>query len=395
MKLSTRLSIVVGLIVTLLSISIGSFAIIYSQSSEIKSIKSVLNASTQETLNSSEDKFTVAINVSESSPIPLSAILVTGALKISYLTENSGSISKKPSLVQLRKAATSAVQVEHSFLIRSIRTSVNQYLIYSVSIKAVQDHASELRKSLFIFIFFSLIVLISLTYYLFRRDSRINEIARKLQENNERMQEFLGDASHELRTPLTVLRGYVELISNDLQNPDIPRYIQTMKIESERMAKLISDLLALAEIGEDKPLENERCDVDQLIKNKISELQDLNPDRNISYSSSPCFVETDVSLLNTVLSNVFSNIYRHTPSGAAVSVEVSAVGKGAVIVIEDGGPGLNSIPTKAFTRFDKARSREHGGSGLGMSLMQKAGEKIGAISFQKSALGGLKIVLKI
>ena len=395
MKLSTRLSIVVGLIVTLLSISIGSFAIIYSQSSEIKSIKSVLNASTQETLNSSEDKFTVAINVSESSPIPLSAILVTGALKISYLTENSGSISKKPSLVQLRKAATSAVQVEHSFLIRSIRTSVNQYLIYSVSIKAVQDHASELRKSLFIFIFFSLIVLISLTYYLFRRDSRINEIARKLQENNERMQEFLGDASHELRTPLTVLRGYVELISNDLQNPDIPRYIQTMKIESERMAKLISDLLALAEIGEDKPVENERYDVDQLIKNKISELQDLNPDRNISYSSSPCFVETDVSLLNTVLSNVFSNIHRHTPSGAAVSVEVSAVGKGAVIVIEDGGPGLNSIPTKAFTRFDRARSREHGGSGLGMSLMQKAGEKIGAISFQKSALGGLKIVLKI
>lgn len=395
MKLSTRLSIVVGLIVTLLSISIGSFAIIYSQSSEIKSIKSVLNASTQETLNSSEDKFTVAINVSESSPIPLSAILVTGALKISYLTENSGSISKKPSLVQLRKAATSAVQVEHSFLIRSIRTSVNQFLIYSVSIKAVQDHASELRKSLFIFIFFSLIVLISLTYYLFRRDSRINEIARKLQENNERMQEFLGDASHELRTPLTVLRGYVELISNDLQNPDIPRYIQTMKIESERMAKLISDLLALAEIGEDEPVENERYDVDQLIKNKISELQDLNPYRRISYSSSPCFVETDVSLLNTVLSNVFSNIHRHTPSDAAVSVEVSAIGKGAVIVIEDGGPGLNSIPTKAFTRFDKARSREHGGSGLGMSLMQKAGEKIGAISFQKSALGGLKIVLKI
>jgi len=394
-KLSTRLSIVVGLIVTLLSISIGSFAIIYSQSSEIKSIKSVLNASTQETLNSSEDKFTVAINVSESSPIPLSAILVTGALKISYLTENSGSISKKPSLVQLRKAATSAVQVEHSFLIRSIRTSVNQYLIYSVSIKAVQDHASELRRSLFIFIFFSLIVLISLTYYLFRRDSRINEIARKLQENNERMQEFLGDASHELRTPLTVLRGYVELISNDLQNPDIPRYIQTMKIESERMAKLISDLLALAEIGEDEPVENERYDVDQLIKNKISELQDLNPYRRISYSSSPCFVETDVSLLNTVLSNVFSNIHRHTPSDAAVSVEVSAIGKGAVIVIEDGGPGLNSIPTKAFTRFDKARSREHGGSGLGMSLMQKAGEKIGAISFQKSALGGLKIVLKI
>ena len=66
-----------------------------------------------------------------------------------------------------------------------------------------------------------------------------------------------------------------------------------------------------------------------------------------------------------------------------------------MIVVEDGGPGLSSIPTKAFTRFDKARSREHGGSGLGMSLMQKAGEKIGSISFGKSALGGLKIVLKI
>ncbi len=395
MKLSTRLSIVVGLIVTFLSISIGSFAIIYSQSSEIKSIKSVLNASTRETLNSSEDKFTVAINVSESSPIPLSAILVTNSSQVSYLTENQGSISLKPSPEQLQNATTLAIQFQKSFLIRSIETSPNQYLIYSVSIKAAQIHASQLRKNLIIFILFSLVLLISLTYFLFRRDSRINEIANQLQENNARMQEFLGDASHELRTPLTVIRGYVELISNDLQNPDVPRYIQTMKVESERMAKLISDLLLLAEIGEDKLVANERCDLDQIIKNKISELQDLNPDRNISYSSSPCFVETDVSLLNTVLSNVFSNIHRHTPSDAAVSVEVSAAGKGGVIVVEDGGPGLSSIPTKAFTRFDKARSREHGGSGLGMSLMQKAGEKIGSISFGKSDFGGLKIVLKI
>ena len=72
MKLSTRLSLLVGIIVSILSVAIGSFAITSSENSEIASVKSMLNASTTETLNSQEDKFQVAINVADSSPLPLS-----------------------------------------------------------------------------------------------------------------------------------------------------------------------------------------------------------------------------------------------------------------------------------------------------------------------------------
>lgn len=396
MKLSTRLSLVVGVIVSLLSISIGGFAIIYSQTSEIKSIKTMLNASTRETDISTEDEFVVALAVTETSPLPLSATFVTDSPELSYLNENSASITNRPTDAQLQLALKEPVLVEGTYLIRAIQTGANQFLVYSMSIKAELQHSKNLLNNLFLFVIAALFISISITYVIFRRDSKLNELAKSLQRNNERMQEFLGDASHELRTPLTVIKGYAELMSQDPSSSEIPRYLQTMRTESERMERLISELLLLAELGEDSELTIEPIDLVAVLDRKVDELRDLNPHRKISYDAQPIIIQSDSALIETLLANVFSNIARHTPDNAPVIVELKRDKNLFSLVIEDGGPGIANISNQAFARFDKSRSRESGGSGLGMSIMQKIAEKLsGSIEFTKSSLGGLKIEIQM
>jgi signal transduction histidine kinase len=396
MKLSTRLSIVVGIIVSLLSLSIGSFAILYSQANEIKSVKSMLNASTRETIDSPEDEYVVALAVSESSPLPLSAALLTHSTKLSFLVENSASIQNKPTISQIKSAEKSPVQVEKNFLIRAIQTGTNQYLIYSMSIKAAEDHSKALLNNLIVFVLIAVIISLLITYLIFRRDSKVNELAKSLQRNNERMQEFLGDASHELRTPLTVIKGYAELMSKNPTSAENTRYLQTMRNESDRMEKLIAKLLLLAELGESSPHRNESIDISDVLKRKVRELQDITPNRSIDTVIEDISISSDPELVETLFANIFSNIYRHTPSDAKVIAILEKERAGIRISIEDGGPGIENLSDQAFSRFDKSRSRESGGSGLGMSIMQKIVETLGgAIHFSQSSLGGLKIEITL
>ena len=391
MKLITRLSIFVGIIVLLFSSSIGTFAIISSRNSEVNTISSVLNASTKETADSREDKFTVALSVAESSPIPLAASLITNDPELSYLVDNDSSIKRKPSRNQVIKALATPVLVEKSFLIRTIKTGANQYLVYSMSIKATQDHSSSLTHNLILFIVFSVLTCSLIIHLLFRRDSKLNEVARLLKRNNEKMQEFLGDASHELRTPLTVIKGYAELISRNLTNPDIPRYLKTLTAETERMERLISELLLLAELGESKKSGTEKINLADLLNSKIEELSDLSPSRTISMDIENVEIDSNVELIETLLGNIFTNIVRHTPADATVYISLTKLKNRIQLVIEDAGPGLKDFSQQAFSRFDKSRSRETGGSGLGLSIIHKIVENIGGeIELSRSNLGGLK-----
>ena len=392
MKLSTRLSLVVGIIVTLLSISVGSFAIITSQDSEVKSVSSILNSAAKQTLDSQEDKYVVALSVTDTSPLPLSAIYLTNSSQLSYLVENSASIQIKPTSQVVTKALRTPVLVEKSFLIRAIKTGSGQYLLYSISIKAAQDHAKSLLKSLALFVLLALIVSVSMTYFIFRRDSKLNELSFVLKRNNERMQEFLGDASHELRTPLTVIKGYAELMSKHPNHPDTPRYLKTVTAESERMERLISELLLLAELGENKPTAKVSVDLTTLLRKKVSELRDLAPSRNISTHLQDVEIQTDSALVETLIGNIFSIITRHTPSEAPVNVSLETMKSHVQLIVEDGGPGLKDFSQQAFSRFDKSRSRATGGSGLGLNIIHKIVENIGGeIKLSQSSLGGLKI----
>jgi signal transduction histidine kinase len=217
------------------------------------------------------------------------------------------------------------------------------------------------------------------------------------------MQRFLGDASHELRTPLTVIKGYSEMLSKGQMSDvvDRARAYSRVNSEIERMENLIHDLLLLAELGESRQTIFEELEFTELVQAHINDFQLFNKGRNIEISlEGNCELKGSREHLNRLIQNCLSNIIRHTPADAAVSVTLKSKGKRVNLMIEDGGPGLPESAYRteiaAMNRFDPSRSRDSGGSGLGMSIIAAiVQEHDGKLELRKSDLGGLAVVIEL
>jgi K+-sensing histidine kinase KdpD len=217
------------------------------------------------------------------------------------------------------------------------------------------------------------------------------------------MQEFLGDASHELRTPLTVIKGYIEMLSKDqLSAPeDRSRAFNRVGGEISRMETLIQDLLLLAELGESGARDIEEIDLSEIVSAHGTDFTTLNPGRKVSVQVAPGLkIIGSRDYISRFIQNALTNIVRHTGAQDAVRITLSKHGKHVELLIEDSGPGLPQSAyrenIRSLNRFDKSRSRENGGSGLGMSIMSAVIEKLdGKFSLRKSELGGLAIVAEL
>ena len=220
------------------------------------------------------------------------------------------------------------------------------------------------------------------------------------------MQNFLGDASHELRTPLTVIKGYVEMLSSkNMTAEQKDRAFERVNAEVTRMQGLINDLLMLAELGEAKPVETGMVNLSTLVQAAVDDLKALQPKRKVSASiDANLNIAGSAEYLAQLVANLFGNLRRHTPDDAKVTVSLSAVEAtantpaGIELTVDDGGPGLPaesySRGISAFQRFDDSRSRESGGSGLGMSIMAGIVRQHGGrIELNQSPLGGLQTVI--
>ena len=113
-----------------------------------------------------------------------------------------------------------------------------------------------------------------------------------------------------------------------------------------------------------------------------------------------CLLKGSREHLNRLVQNCLSNIVRHTPADAAVSITLKSKGKRINLVIEDGGPGLPESAYRseiaAMNRFDPSRSRDSGGSGLGMSIIAAiVQEHNGKLELRKSNLGGLAVDVEL
>jgi two-component system OmpR family sensor kinase len=193
-----------------------------------------------------------------------------------------------------------------------------------------------------------------------------------------RLEQFVADASHELRTPVTAIRGYAELYRGggleDRANLD--RAMTRIEQESARMGGLVEDLLLLARLDEHRPLEHETVDVRALAADATSDLQAIEPERPVELHTSddgPTIVRGDERRLRQVLANLLSNARMHTPAGTAVAVTVERTDETVRIVVADEGPGIAPADQRRiferFYRTDRSRSRESGGSGLGLSIV--------------------------
>ncbi|MCV7411043.1 sensor histidine kinase [Mycobacterium florentinum] len=194
--------------------------------------------------------------------------------------------------------------------------------------------------------------------------------------SEDRMRRFITDASHELRTPLTTIRGFAELYRQGAAR-DVAMLLSRIESEASRMGLLVDDLLLLARLDVQRPLEHHRVDLLALASDAVHDGRAIDPKRTISMQvlDGPGTPEVlgDEPRIRQVLSNLVANALQHTPTGADVIVRVGTHGDDAVIEVADRGPGMSQQDaSRVFERFyrtDSSRARASGGTGLGLSIV--------------------------
>ncbi len=225
--------------------------------------------------------------------------------------------------------------------------------------------------------------------------------------SEERMRQFVADASHELRTPLTAIRGYAEYYrqrggagngarhgppadaepilagGGRLTEPDIDRIMQRVEQESARMGVLVEDMLLLARLDQQRPIERRPVDLLTLAADAVQDARMIAPQRKIELTvgrGAAFLVLGDEARLRQVITNLMSNALSHTPDGTPIDVRILAHGPdgrlpvpSVTIEVDDHGPGLSKEQAdRVFERFyraDQARGRKTGGAGLGLAIV--------------------------
>ncbi len=194
--------------------------------------------------------------------------------------------------------------------------------------------------------------------------------------SEQRLRRFVADASHELRTPLTSIRGYAELLRRGADRSPEDSALARRRIEQEavRMSALVDDLLLLARIDQGRPLERAAVDLQAIARDACADAGAVAPARAITLTAPrPTLVSGDEMRLRQVVANLLRNALVHTPPGTPVEVSVGQSDGQALLSVADHGPGLpaDAAPRvfEPFYRADPGRSRDRGGSGLGLSIV--------------------------
>lgn len=444
MRLRVRLSLISAVVTTASTLVVGVIGINSQHEAQIALIDKSLNQVASSVNGETNAALSEAFLAVQQSDISLTLIYYSEPTSPLVLTESKMSSDIHPSRAEVKAAFSNPVtnKSSESYRMRAIQMLDDEYVVIATTLQEVESRFSNDRMNLALFIFLCLLLAAFVTWFFFRRDirkiesliatageisrgksdieivvhggnSEIDELAESLNRMvatlrktaeleelaSQRMQDFLGDASHELRTPLTVIRGYIELLAGAKFTDVTQRERAFARVASEiaRMESLINDLLFLAESGMAREAESSEFDLSALLSAHLDDFRHVNPERVVEFEITP-----SIGLLGStahvarLFTNIFGNISRHTPSAASVHVALS-VNRGEIqLLIEDGGPGLpDSVyerGVQSFQRFDKSRSREAGGSGLGMSIIFAIVKELGGeISLRQSDLGGLAV----
>jgi two-component system, OmpR family, sensor kinase len=195
------------------------------------------------------------------------------------------------------------------------------------------------------------------------------------QASETRVRQFVADASHELRTPLAAIRGYTELAQRMGDDREaVAHAMSRVASETERITRLVEDLLLLARLDSGRPLEREPVDLSRLAVDAVSDAHVAGPDHQweLDLPEEPVVVTGDAARLHQVLTNLLANARVHTGAGTAVTTRLSTEPAHAVLQIIDDGPGIPAaLQSEVFERFargDSSRSRKGGSTGLGLAI---------------------------
>jgi two-component system OmpR family sensor kinase len=196
------------------------------------------------------------------------------------------------------------------------------------------------------------------------------------QASETRVRQFVADASHELRTPLAAIRGYTELTQRMGDDPEaVAHAMSRVASETERITRLVEDLLLLARLDSGRPLESEAVDLSRLAVDAVSDAHVAGPDHQweLDLPEEPVVVTGDAARLQQVLTNLLANARVHTAAGTVVTTRLSTEPAHTVLQVIDNGPGIPAaLQSEVFERFargDTSRSRKGGSTGLGLAIV--------------------------
>ncbi|MFD1676409.1 sensor histidine kinase [Alicyclobacillus fodiniaquatilis] len=208
-----------------------------------------------------------------------------------------------------------------------------------------------------------------------------------------RLRQFVADASHELRTPLTSIRGFIEVLlrQDNVPADQLQSALKSMLGESERLTKLVEDLLLLAKLDREQALELTEARMDLVIAQMEDQLRLLAGDREVVLVLDVVHARFDRDKMKQVLFNLFQNAVQHTsPETGRIGVSLVQA-EGVYLTVRDNGHGIApEHKDKLFERFyraDAARSRQQGGAGLGLAITKSIVAQHGGTIACESELG--------
>ena len=227
-----------------------------------------------------------------------------------------------------------------------------------------------------------------------RLAATMNRMLERLESARNSQRRFVSDASHELRSPLTTIRHHAEVA---LAHPDrvtAQELADVVLAEQHRMQGLVEDLLLLARADEHAPPSRAPVDLDDLAFEEGHRLRSTTSKRVDTSRVAAARVLGDVNALRRMVRNLGDNAARHASS--RVDIALADLGDDVVLTVDDDGPGIPESERERvlqrFVRLDEARSRDDGGSGLGLSIVDEVVRAHGgSMSISQSPLGGARI----
>ncbi len=198
----------------------------------------------------------------------------------------------------------------------------------------------------------------------------------------ESQRHFIADASHDLRSPLTVLQGNLDLLKRNMSEDDHQESLRAMEAETQRMSKIIDDLLLLAEVESGQMEWEEKVSLREILLEGMEREQQSAGNRTVIIGrQEDLYIRGDAHRLMRLLGNLVDNAIRYTPDEGTITLSLFRDGDWIRLEVADTGIGITpeNLP-HVFERFymvDKARSRKRRGSGLGLAIVKAIAEQHG------------------
>ena len=250
-------------------------------------------------------------------------------------------------------------------------------------------------------------------------DDEVGELARTLEQMlrsldaaraereaaMKKQRDFVADASHELRTPLTSILANLELLQASLNEPgqdDEQAMIDSALRSSQRMTRLVGDLLLLARADAGRAGAHRRCDLAEVAGDAAVEAAPLLGERELAVENERAlWLQGNPDELHRMILNLLDNAARHTPPAATVELRLRAEDGAAIIEVDDDGPGIPAeLRSQIFDRFVRgggpADTATGPGSGLGLAIVQAvAASHGGTAEVEESSRGGALFRVRI